>query len=244
MTPTDLAYARFIQGWEAFIMTWARRFARRSSADTEDLRQVACVAAWRAFCEWQALPAARRDPALLAIMVPRHIRLAVIREARTLYGRASGVRATLLHDYVQDVLDRQSASYGRARLETTSQTLTALHLLVFGLAQGSTGLVNPETTLLREEARGRLIYAIGKLGSIDPDAERLITGYYFEGRTLHEIGDELGGRSASALTRLHHFALETLLREMEEYASGSILSARNAGNYWDDGSPQGGGSAP
>lgn len=246
-SPTDLAFARFVQKFELAIARWTHVFARRgSSTDVEDLRQAANIAAWRAFLEWQALPEHEQNDDYLRIVVSQKIRDAIWTEAHTFDGRAAGVRATLLRDYVADVLSRKAAGYGRARLEATSQTLTALNWLVFGLAQSSTGFVDPERALLREEVRGRLIYAIGRLAGIDPDAERLIVGYYFEGRTLQQLGAELGGRSPAALTRLHHFALETLLREMEDYASGSILSARNAGNYWDDGSPQGGGgsSAP
>lgn len=238
--PTDLAFARFARDWgAAFIEKWARKATGRGShADTEDLRQAANEAAWKAFLAWQAMPDDQRTDTHLKALVGSSVQDALKKERRTLFdARARGVRASLLREYVRGVVTTRSgasagAGYAADRLEATSRTLTALHLLVYGLSVHAAGSVPPELALMRDEARERLRFAIDRLDQLDPRAAALVEGYYFHGRRLKDIGAELGIGSASALTRLHHAALDVLRKEMEEFAS--LLAARNAATLDDE----------
>lgn len=237
----DIAHARFLRDWQGFIDGWtaksvAARGGTRSEAD--DVRQAAYAEGFAAYLDWQRLPESERTERAAAAIVSRRVKDAVAEEWSRLRGiprgahqRGAGVRATLLRESLRQLTCREpDRRGGKSRLETQSRTVVAYHLLMEGLVHGHSGLVRPDTQLLRAEVRDRIHFALDRLRP--PEARRLIEGFYFENRSFKEVGEELGIRSPSKLSRMHLAALGFLQQEMIEFAS--VLSARNAGHTLDD----------
>jgi DNA-directed RNA polymerase specialized sigma24 family protein len=85
----DEAFTRFARDWAAFIERWTKRLIAQghgSSADGDDLRQAALIAAWEGYREWQQLPEEERDPRLLPLMIPRRIKDAMLKERQHVLG--------------------------------------------------------------------------------------------------------------------------------------------------------------
>lgn len=237
----DLEHARFLRDWKGFIDGWAAkavisRGGTRSDAD--DLRQAAYIEGYVGYLEWVQLPDAERTERAAAAIVARRVKDAVIEEWERLRGpssrahrRGAGVRATLLRDSLRELASREPGERdARARVEVQSRAVVAYHLLMEGLIHGHSGLVRPDTKLIRAEVRDRIHFALDRLRP--KEARRLIEGFYFEDRSFKEIGEEIGIRSPSKLSRMHLAALRFLEDEMIEFAS--VLSARNAGHTLDD----------
>lgn len=85
-------------------------------------------------------------------------------------------------------------------------SLTAATML-----QGAFGSESPEATLLRHEAIARLLRALPRLS---PRQRALIRGFYFEGRSLDAVSQELG-ISRSWASRLHTQALRELREALD-----------------------------
>jgi RNA polymerase sigma factor for flagellar operon FliA len=79
--------------------------------------------------------------------------------------------------------------------------------------QGRFGDESPEAALLKSESVSRLLEALPRLS---PRQRVLIRGFYFEGRSIDQMGRELG-ISKSWASRLHTNALKELRRRLEEH---------------------------
>lgn len=234
----DSDQARFLRDWKGFIDGWtAKTVAARggSRSEADDLRQAAYAEGYAGYLEWTQLPEDERTERASAAIVSRRVKDAVIEEWSRLRGvprnahqRGAGVRATILRESLRQISSEGQGA--RTRVETQSRALVAYHLLMEGLVHGQSGLVRPDTKLLRDEVRDRIHFALDRLRP--PEARRLIEGFYFEGRSFKEVGEEIGIRSRSKLSRMHLAALRFLKDEMIEFAS--VLSARNAGHTLND----------
>lgn len=236
--PVDLEQARFLSAWSGFIDRWARKTlaGHGGAADLDDLRQEARLAAWLGYQEWRALAESDRDATRLPTIVARKIKDALLDEwsrqrqrPRDAHQRGGGAAAELFRDYLDALAHANRADYVRGRYELIARSLTAYHLAMAGTVHGSTGLVSAERAMVRQEVIDRIAYALEKIG----DVERgIIEGVYFQGRTLAEVGAELGVRGRSSQSRRHRRALDEMRKYMDEYASA--LGPRNTGGTLDD----------
>ncbi|MDX2153471.1 MAG: sigma-70 family RNA polymerase sigma factor [Bryobacteraceae bacterium] len=87
-----------------------------------------------------------------------------------------------------------------------------LSLEAHAIDQADTNAVSAEQALLDQESRSYLRRALERLPE---KSRRVIEGYYFEGRTLEEVGAGLG-LSKSWICRVHAKALESLREAMLE----------------------------
>lgn len=241
--PHDLAHARFLHDWRDLIDGWVTKVVIRKGggtrADADDVRQTAYMEGYAGYLEWQQLPEAERTEVAAEAIVGRHVKDAVVEEWSRLRGvprnshdRGAGVRAALLGATLRELTRLDRPTSAASRVEAQTHAIVAYHLLMEGLVHGSHGLVRPDTKLLRAEVVDRIHFAIDRLENENPDAHRLVVGYYFDGRTFKELGEEMGIRSSSKLHRLHLAGLRVLRDEMIEFAS--VLSARNAGHTLND----------
>lgn len=233
--PLDIEQARLLRDWNGFIESRVHKaLARRGSqADLDDLRQEARVAAWRGYLEWKAMPDEERDPNMLAVVVSRKIKDAVLdgsarlrQVPRDSHQRGGGAAAKIFHDLLASTPSERGvgARYGRF-----SQTFTAYQLLLTGALHGSAGLIDPETARIRREALDRVVYALARL---DDDDRRILEGLFYEGRTLADVCAELGIHGRSTQSRRRRRALDEARKYMEEYASA--LGTHNTGGTLDD----------
>lgn len=238
MRPANLEHARFLHDWSEFIHRWVHKVVVEhggSRADAEDVRQAAYAEAWNGFLEWKELPGGERTEERARAIIARKVKDATEAQWATLRGvprdgrqRGAGHRAQVLRASLQQ-LGQSAHSYARQRLEAQSNALVAYQLLMLGLLHGSSGLVRPDTRMIRQEVKERLSFAIEKL---EPELRALIVGFYFHERSFKELGQELGIASSSRLWRMHLKALRLLEEEMLEFASA--LSARHTGHTLDD----------
>lgn len=225
--PTHRDYEQFLRQWGAKIDRWVRKtlakYGGGSSADFEDLRQAAQLAAWRGYEEWRARPEHERNEAMLGAIVGREVKDAIFFEVNRVLQlprrgqRGSGLRAALLRGQLETLVSKSRQGDARARADAMSRLLVEYHLLTVGVAHGQLGLVDADETLRRDEFRHRLVYALERI----TDLERaMIEGVFFEDRTLADVGAALGVHGRSAQWRLKNRAIDNLRKFMDEYASG------------------------
>jgi len=85
-------------------------------------------------------------------------------------------------------------------------TRMSASLSTASVLQGSFGNESPEAVLLKNESVSRLLQALPRLS---PRQRVLVRGFYFEGRSIDAMAQELG-ISKSWASRIHRSALEEL----------------------------------
>ncbi len=244
MKPMDLEHARFVRDWSGFVHKWVRKTVIEhggSDADAQDVQQAAYVGAWQGWLAFKALPAPEQTDTKARAIIARKVKDATQVHWAHLRGvprderqRGAGKRAKVLRETLERIANA-GQGYGHQRVLAHTNALVAYQFLMVGLVHGQSGLVRPDTQMLRQEVKDRVGFAIQRLAN---PMDKLIYGYYFEHRTFKDIGAELDIHCPSELWRLHVEALHILRDEMLAFAS--VLSARNTGHTLDD-EPIGGG---
>ncbi|HBY59785.1 MAG TPA: hypothetical protein DEH78_08165, partial [Solibacterales bacterium] len=133
----------------------------------------------------------------------------------------------LLTDYTESAPSPAGPEAALREAQVLTEAVTSCYLLsleAHAIDQPDTAAQSAEQALLDEESRHYLALALERL----PEKSRkVIEGYYFEGRTLEEVGAGLG-LSKSWICRVHAKALETLREAMLELMGEQATEAAGA----------------